>query len=119
MKKLDRQIEKELNDAMDCYMSYTTAPKQVEYINWTFNRAKIDNNTSLFDCYSRPSYAKEKAFNYCRKLCDTLKGHDLYIAGYNSQLFTVVFRFTHPTTAHECIAFITKDHDRFCDLTVQ
>ena len=119
MKKVNRQIQDELNNAIGCYMTYITAPKQVEHINWTFNRAKIDNNEWLSDCYRRPSYAKEKAFNYCLKLCDALKGHDLYIAAYNSQFFTVVFRFTHPTTAHECVAFITKDHDRFCDLTVQ
>ena len=116
-RKLNNEIAKAVWDAIGGeYMDYVTAPKQVESINRTFDYARRNGDTTLYDCYGNFSSAKYNALEYCRRLCNDLNGHDFYIAGHNCMTFSVVFRFTHPTMGHECIAYITRDNNRFCDL---
>lgn len=120
MKKSVREINAMVcNDVREtvgnsCF-SYITAPKEKASINWIFNYAREKGNTELSDVYGSYSSAKYRAFLYCKDLCEKLNGTDFYIASHNCMFFSVVFRFTHPTTGHECIAYITRSYDRFCD----
>lgn len=117
IRKLNNEIAKAVWDAIGGeYIDYVTAPKQVDGINNTFDYAQRKGDTNLFDCYGSFSSAKYNAYLYCRDLCTALNGHDFYIASHNGFVFSVVFRFTHPTTGHECIAYITRDANKFCDL---
>ena len=65
----------------------------------------------LYDCYKRPSYNKERAWDYCKRLCDAYNGYSLKIVGFMSCAFSVTFRYRCPETGAECIAFITRDYD--------
>ena len=117
-RNLNKEIAQAVKDVTNSYMQYVTAPKQVENINSTFKYAQRNGETDLFHAYNNFSSAKYNAYINCRDLCIALNGHDFYIAGHNCMTFSIVFRFTHPTTGHECIAYITRDNNRFCDLTI-
>lgn len=71
------------------------------------------NLSDVYKCYSR---AKEKAFNYCRELCQKYNGCGLCISSHNSQTFTVMFNFEHPETGREMVAKITRsyNHAYYC-----
>lgn len=69
---------------------------------------------NIWDAYEKPSYAKEKAWHYCRELCADMGGFDLLILSRNTFQFSAVFKFTDDETGELCYAYITRDYDRFC-----
>lgn len=82
----------------------------------TYSRyLKCETNDNLYNYYTKPSYAKIKAMEYCKKLCRDLHGYNLRIIGYNSMQFSVGFEFYNENGVL-CFAYITKDYDRFCEL---
>ena len=115
VRAINAEILKDVIETSGGYFCYVTAPKEKAYINSLFNYARSKGDTTLYDVYSDASGYKHVAYNRCLELCRRLNGRDLYISGHNCMTFSVVFRFTHPTTGHECIAYITRDNDRFCD----
>ena len=45
----------------------------------------------LSDCYQNCSYAKQRAYQTCRDMCDKEGGEDFHISSHNSQFFSVVW----------------------------
>lgn len=68
----------------------------------------------LEDVYKSWSTEKQRAYNYCRHLYDELWGTCFTITAHNTFSFAVAFYFFHPATGEECIAYITKDYNRYC-----
>ena len=54
-------------------------------------RATCFDGYTLYDVYDRPSYRKEKAWDYCRELCRKYHGTNLHIVGHNTCTFSVSF----------------------------
>lgn len=67
---------------------------------------------TLSDVYDSWSAAKERAYDYCRRLCEDLNGWDFCITGSNCMTFSVMFDFEHPDTGELMRAYITKDYNR-------
>lgn len=61
---------------------------------------------TLEDAYTKPSAAKQAAFERCQRQCEAEKGDCLRIISFNYDQFTVAFR----TITHE-LRVITKSHD--------
>lgn len=70
------------------------------------------NGSSLYNCYNKPSYAKQKAMEYCENLCKEHNGYDLTIIGYNCMTFSVGFMYYKDN--HNYFVYITKAYDRVC-----
>ena len=70
--------------------------------------------TSLNQVYGKYSKKKADAFDYCRKLCSDLGGEDIRILSSNGWAFTVGFTFV--KDGKKMFAYITKDHNSFCEL---
>lgn len=70
---------------------------------------------SIWEAYENPSWNKQKAWNYCKELCNKLNGFDLVISSRNTFSFSAVFSFNDPETGVLCYAYITKDYDRYCE----
>lgn len=65
----------------------------------------------LADVYGSWSSAKQRAYDYCQRLCGDLDGWNFHITGSNSMCFTVMFDFEHPDTGELMRARITKDYN--------
>lgn len=70
---------------------------------------------SLYQCYDRPSQAKQNAFEYCLELVRALGGENYGIIGYNCNAFSFGFTFTNDYGV-ECFAYITKDYNRYWEV---
>lgn len=81
-------------------------------IKSAYNTYKSSNMTTLNDLYNTYSYAKLRAYNYCRNLYDTLNGYDFRIIGGNCMTFSVGFKYHDTTTGEEMFVWITKTYDR-------
>ena len=68
------------------------------------NAKRVDGYT-LYDVYDRPSYMKEKAWEYCKNLCRKYNGTNLHIVGHNTCTFTVSFKIG------DKVADITRDNN--------
>lgn len=66
-------------------------------------------NRTLYDVYKKPSNAKRRAWEYCRRLCDEYKGHDLHVVSYNVYMFTASFDCIVDGKSH--YMYITKSKD--------
>lgn len=66
----------------------------------------------LNDVYGTYSVAKERAYNYCRKLCDRFNGWGFQIVSHNINTFTVQFEFENPLNGCIMLAHITRDYNR-------
>lgn len=75
------------------------------------------SNTELYHIYGKFSQAKINAFERCKALMQSLGGEGLRILGHNCDTFSVGFEFPNPETGAMCFAYITKDYDRFIELT--
>lgn len=49
------------------------------------------HKTTLHECYGSWSWAKEHAYNYCKRLCEEMNGYGFKIIGYNTCMFSVGF----------------------------
>ena len=68
----------------------------------------------IYDAYDRPSREKVRAWEYCKRICEELRGFDLLISSKNTFNFSAVFKFADDKTGELCYCYITKDYDRFC-----
>lgn len=102
----------------DYYLRRVTAPKMVKYIN-ALNDGVFSYYgliTDIYDAYKNPSIYKIRAWNYCKEMCNKYGGYNLKINSYNCQSFTCTFEFVHPIDGNLCVAYLTRDYSRFCDL---
>ena len=65
----------------------------------------------LSDVYGSYSVAKERAYNHCRKLCDSFNGWGFQIVGHNCMTFSVQFEFENPLNGCIMLAHITRDYN--------
>ena len=63
---------------------------------------------TLSDVYDSWSAAKERAYDYCRRMYADLDGWNFCISGSNSMAFSVMFDFANPNTGELMRAHITK-----------
>lgn len=70
----------------------------------------------LWHVYSRYSVAKERAYEYCRKMCADLGGFNFAITSYSTCMFTVMFDFAHPETGELMRAHITPYYNHLYHL---
>ena len=61
-----------------------------------YNRYLRNNPTTLQECYAKPSYAKQRAYNDCLKRCAEMNGSGFCIMGFNSMMFSVAWMYLHP-----------------------
>ena len=69
--------------------------------------------SDIFSAYKKPSSKKIIAWNYCKELCKSMHGFDLYISAAGCQTFSVIFKF-YDSKKRLCFAYITRDYNRFC-----
>lgn len=81
-----------------------------EYAEYAYNNRYT--YTDIFQAYGNPSAAKIRAWDYCKRLCKEMNGHDLIITGKNCMKFSACFKFE--DAGKPCYCYITKDYDRFC-----
>lgn len=75
---------------------------------------KRSNTYTLSDCYNSYSYAKEKAYNYCKNLQTQYNGYDFKIISYNTMQFTVGFYCDFEGKTN--FVYITKSYDKICTI---
>lgn len=80
---------------------------------WAYSPRNYKSASDIYTAYKTPSVHKVRAFERCKSLCARLNGYDLRIAAAGHQTFSVVFRFTDAETGKPCVAYITRDYDRF------
>ena len=66
---------------------------------------------TLWEAYGRPSYAKEKAYDYCLNLKEKFNGYAGCITTFNTNIFTYGFLFHHPETDELYLAYITPSYN--------
>lgn len=91
--------------------------KEVKYnkqMQSAYKQYLWSSKTQLFDCYDNPSRAKFNAYDYCLSLFREYNGSDFRIIGYNTFGFSVGFMFE--KDGKKCLAYITKDHDRYFEI---
>ena len=81
---------------------------QMQSIYNCYKNSRYSDN--LYDCYTKPSYAKFNAMEYCKKLCNQYNGYNLKIIGYNCMQFSVGFECMQDNEL--CFVYITKSYDR-------
>lgn len=62
----------------------------------------------LSDIYDSYSVAKERAYNYCKRLCDEFDGWGFQIVAHNCQNFSVQFELENPLNGCIMLAYITR-----------
>ena len=84
--------------------------KMAEYVRdaWAWS-----SDTELSHIYGRFSENKARAMRYCEALMEKLNGRDLRIISHNSMVFSVAFLFEDSETGVCCMAYITRDYDRY------
>ena len=75
---------------------------------------KMSNKHYLSDCYNNYSYAKARAYNYCKDLQTKYNGYDFKIIGYNCMSFSVGFYCDFDGKTN--FVYITKSYDRMCTI---
>ena len=72
-----------------------------------------DDKGSLYDCYNRPSHAKERAFKYCEELRDKYQDAETRsyygILGYNTCTFS--YGFIGKYEGKKAVFYITRAND--------
>ncbi|MBO5715280.1 MAG: hypothetical protein J6S23_02660 [Clostridia bacterium] len=66
---------------------------------------------TLNDCYVNHSYAKERAFDYCRTLVSMYNGRQGRIIGANCMTFS--YGFIGEINGRPAFFWITRDYDRY------
>ena len=57
---------------------------------YTWKRSNMD---SIYKAYCKPSYAKVRAWDYCKNLCSKFGGKNLKVVNHGCQLFSAGFEF--------------------------
>lgn len=68
----------------------------------------------IYDAYDRPSAAKVRAWEYCKRLAEEYDGRGLRITSRNTFRFSAAFECDDPETGELCYCYITPDYDSFC-----
>jgi len=71
---------------------------------WTYD--------DIFKAYSKPSIEKIRAWEYCKRACREVNGHDLIITARNTWKFSACFKFE--DNGRKCYGYITPAYDRYC-----
>lgn len=87
---------------------------EVKNLDGIYNRLMEATASDLWEVYGSHSYAKERAFEYCKNLMYKLDGYGMKIIGHNCMTFSVAFTFEYEN--RPCIAYITKSYDRWAYL---
>lgn len=69
------------------------------------------NTNSIYSAYGKPSSAKVAAWNYCRRLCDSMNGTGLKVVNFNTFMFTAGFESVDPETGVILFTYITPNYD--------
>jgi len=92
------------------------ANKQMQMAMAAYKRS---NARELWEVYDRHSREKQRALDYCKELAYQLGGLDAMASGriisHNKFQFSYGFIFPDPETGVMKFAYITRDHNRFCD----
>ena len=64
--------------------------KRQQNILEAYNRSDL---YYLGECYGRCSWAKQRAYDYCRRLCDDMHGWGFTIISYNTCMFSIGFKY--------------------------
>ena len=64
--------------------------KRQQSILEAYNNSNLE---TLHECYGSWSWAKENAYNYCKRLCADKNGYGFTIIGYNIFMFTIGFKY--------------------------
>lgn len=88
-------------------MEIVKSTKALRDAYWKYNKS---NYNGIYDAYDRPSYAKVKAWEYCRDLCENLKGSNLKVVGFNMFKFSAGFTFNMDNKKY--FMYITDTSDR-------
>ena len=78
--------------------------KKGEALSYEYRRAQYRGVYSLRQAYGRWSDAKERAYNDCNKIRDLVDGTAMYIGGWNSCVFTLLY-----TLQHEGVWYVVKE----------
>lgn len=79
-------------------------------IKGAYSHYQYATATSLSDVYTTWSYAKDKAYRYCRELFAEYEGEDFRILGANVNTFSVGFIGKYE--GKKAFFYITKSYDR-------
>ena len=67
---------------------------------------------TLWDCYDRPSYAKEGAYDYCMSAMRSFEDYEAWtVIGYNCMQFSFGCRVYDAKTHKHYVLYITKEHN--------
>lgn len=73
-------------------------------------RSNVIKCKTLDDVYKSYSYAKAKAWEYCKWLCNLFSGKNLSVVGHNCMMFSASFDFEYE--GEKYLMYITKSYDR-------
>ena len=63
-----------------------------------YNRFLLNHPTTLEECYAKPSFNKRVAYASCIERYNDQNGNGFCIMGFNHDMFSVAWTFTHPVT---------------------
>lgn len=81
-----------------------------------YSRYQRSNAAELYQVYGSYSRKKQAALDYCKELQLKYNGFNGKIIGFNSHFFSYGFEFTDAGTGVLCFAFITREHNRYCEV---
>lgn len=96
--KKSELFTKEMLESFTCH-PYAEAPR------------RSGEGVYLSDVYDSYSVAKERAYNYCVRLCDEFNGWGFQIVSHNFNNFSVQFEFENPLNGCIMLAYITRDYN--------
>lgn len=73
---------------------YITGKKARYYVN----QYNYIGCRTIYEVYKRPSDSKMEAWKRCIRKCNEMNGHGITVLFYNTQVFTVAWRYKHPDT---------------------
>ena len=98
-------------------MEITVKTNMNKQMRNAYEQYKRATASELWEVYGSYSHAKERAHNYCVQLMNSLGGWGGRIISHNSMVFSYGFEFVNPETGAVSFAYITRDYDRFAEIT--
>ena len=95
----------------DINKDFTVHPRKRISSAPLYDRAGRPMPWRLYQVYGSYSQAKQRAWDYCWKLCNKYNGTNFCITSYNSFSFCVAFDFLHPETGEYMTARITPSYN--------
>ena len=78
--------------------------KQAQALIDDYESAWHRGDTYLWEVYGRCSWEKERAYESCKRIRDSLGGTTMFIHSYNTFMFTLVYTFT-----YEGVEYVVKE----------